>query len=61
MSHNSDTALCAVHRERGLGGVGLDVETLLSDVQARRSCGGDRFSGGRARRCCARRCRSMNC
>lgn len=34
LSHNSDTALCAVHRERGLGGVGLDVETLLSDVRA---------------------------
>jgi 4'-phosphopantetheinyl transferase EntD len=34
LSHNSDTALCAVHRESGLGGVGLDVETLLSDVRA---------------------------
>ena len=33
LSHNSDTALCAVHRESGLGGVGLDVETLLSDVR----------------------------
>ncbi|MBH3261715.1 MULTISPECIES: 4'-phosphopantetheinyl transferase [Serratia] len=34
LSHNSHTALCAVHPERGLGGVGLDVETLLSDVRA---------------------------
>ncbi len=34
LSHNSDTALCAVHRESGLGGVGLDVETLLSDERA---------------------------
>lgn len=34
LSHNSATALCAVHRESGLGGVGLDVETLLSDVRA---------------------------
>ena len=34
LSHNSNTALCAVHRESGLGGVGLDVETLLSDVRA---------------------------
>jgi 4'-phosphopantetheinyl transferase EntD len=34
LSHNSNTALCAVHRESGLGGVGLDVETLLSDERA---------------------------
>lgn len=34
LSHNSHTALCAVHRESGLGGVGLDVETLLSDERA---------------------------
>lgn len=34
LSHNSNTALCAVHCESGLGGVGLDVETLLSDERA---------------------------
>ena len=34
LSHNSHTALCAVHRESGLGGVGLDVETLLSVERA---------------------------
>lgn len=34
LSHNSHTALCAVHPERGLGGVGLDVETLLSVARA---------------------------
>ncbi|EPH7218575.1 4'-phosphopantetheinyl transferase family protein [Serratia marcescens] len=34
LSHNSHTALCAVHRESGLGGVGLDVETLLSVARA---------------------------
>ncbi len=34
LSHNSNTALCTVHRESGLGGVGLDVETLLSDERA---------------------------
>ena len=60
LSHNSDTALCAVHRESGLGGVGLDVETLLSDVRAEELWGAI-VSAGSARRCCARRCRSMNC
>ncbi|MFJ3165073.1 4'-phosphopantetheinyl transferase family protein [Serratia marcescens] len=34
LSHNSHTALCAVHRESGQGGVGLDVETLLSVERA---------------------------
>lgn len=34
LSHNSDTALCAVHHEPGLGGVGLDVETLLAPERA---------------------------
>ncbi|CAI0725363.1 phosphopantetheinyltransferase component of enterobactin synthase multienzyme complex [Serratia proteamaculans] len=34
LSHNADTALCAVHRETGLGGVGLDVETLIPVARA---------------------------
>lgn len=34
LSHNVDTALCAVHLESGLGGVGLDVETLMAVEQA---------------------------
>ncbi|MEE4407287.1 MULTISPECIES: 4'-phosphopantetheinyl transferase family protein [unclassified Serratia (in: enterobacteria)] len=34
LSHNADTALCAVHRESGLGGVGLDVETLIPAERA---------------------------
>ncbi|CAI0725985.1 phosphopantetheinyltransferase component of enterobactin synthase multienzyme complex [Serratia quinivorans] len=34
ISHNADTALCAVHRESGLGGVGLDVETLMPTLRA---------------------------
>lgn len=34
LSHNADTALCAVHRENGLGGVGLDVETLIPRARA---------------------------
>lgn len=29
ISHNVDTALCAVHRESGLGGIGIDVETRM--------------------------------
>ena len=34
LSHNADTALCAVHPETGLGGVGLDVETLIPAARA---------------------------
>lgn len=34
LSHNAETALCAVHLESGLGGVGLDVETLMTVEQA---------------------------
>ena len=34
ISHNADTALCAVHRENALGGVGLDVETLIPTARA---------------------------
>ncbi|CAI0773089.1 4'-phosphopantetheinyl transferase family protein [Serratia entomophila] len=34
LSHNADTALCAVHPEKGLGGVGLDVETLMPQARA---------------------------
>ncbi len=34
ISHNANTALCAVHRESGLGGVGLDVETLIPTARA---------------------------
>ncbi|QUY48535.1 4'-phosphopantetheinyl transferase superfamily protein [Serratia plymuthica] len=34
LSHNVDTALCAVHWESGLGGVGLDVETLIPTERA---------------------------
>lgn len=34
ISHNSDTALCAVHRERGIGGVGIDIEAWLSPMLA---------------------------
>nr|WP_044552431.1 4'-phosphopantetheinyl transferase superfamily protein [Serratia liquefaciens] len=34
LSHNADTALCAVHLETGLGGVGLDVETLIPAARA---------------------------
>jgi len=32
LSHNAHIALCAVHGEPGQGGVGLDVETLMSSV-----------------------------
>lgn len=60
LSHNSNTALCAVHRESGLGGVGLDVETLLSDERAEELWGRS-FRRRSARRCCARRCRSTRC
>ncbi|HEI8866320.1 TPA: 4'-phosphopantetheinyl transferase superfamily protein [Serratia odorifera] len=34
LSHNVDTVLCAVQREHGLGGVGLDVETLMTQQRA---------------------------
>jgi len=34
LSHNAHIALCAMHGETGQGGVGLDVETLLSSVSA---------------------------
>lgn len=32
LSHNAHIALCAVHGEPGQGGIGLDVETLMSSV-----------------------------
>lgn len=34
ISHNADTALCAVHLEPGLGGVGVDVETHMPTARA---------------------------
>lgn len=34
ISHNVDTALCAAHRENGLGGIGIDVETLMPAKRA---------------------------
>ena len=46
ISHNADTALCAVHRESGLGGVGLDVETLIPDRTGRGTVGGYRQRDG---------------
>lgn len=34
ISHNVDTALCAVQREEGTGGVGIDVETQIPSKRA---------------------------
>ncbi|WP_300002847.1 4'-phosphopantetheinyl transferase [uncultured Cedecea sp.] len=34
ISHNSDTALCAVHYEQGTGGVGIDIESWISPTLA---------------------------
>lgn len=34
ISHNVDTALCAAHCESGIGGIGIDVETLMPAKRA---------------------------
>ncbi|AHG18641.1 4'-phosphopantetheinyl transferase [Chania multitudinisentens RB-25] len=34
ISHNTDMALCAVHRENGMGGIGIDVETRMLSKRA---------------------------